>query len=94
MERVINEILAGIDGVNFYAGIYLVDDLVTEVAPIVGLSTREERVRRLHCWRGRFCRYRRRSARGAVMSEDKRRRLGIGAAAVLSSCLIVDSFGQ
>jgi hypothetical protein len=46
MERVINEILAGIDGGNFYAGIYLVDDRVTEAAPIVGLSTREERVRR------------------------------------------------
>ena len=44
--------------------------------------------------RGGFCRYRRRSARGAVMSEDKGRRLGIGAVAVLSSCLIVDSFGQ
>jgi hypothetical protein len=35
-ERVVTETLARIKGSNFYAGIYLVDDRVTEAAPIVG----------------------------------------------------------
>jgi hypothetical protein len=46
---VITETLAGIDGGNFYAGIYLVDVCVTEAAPIVSNMKNWSRERQSIC---------------------------------------------